>query len=430
MVDFQPPGHYYSAMLKRHIQDSLRDALADTPVVLLNGARQAGKSTLVEHIAETIHPARYITFDDPTVLSAARFNPAGFINGLDEQPLPVVLDEIQRAPELFLPIKLSVDRNRRPGRFLLTGSANIMMLPQLSDSLAGRMEIITLWPLSQGEIDGVRENYIDRFFAKELNLPPKIKFTQADLIARVVRGGYPEILSRENEARRRAWFNSYITTILQRDVRDISNIEGLSELPRLMKLLASRASSLLNVSEISRSLVIPQSTLKRYIGLLEATFIAQPLPAWSVNIGKRLVKSPKLTLCDTGLLTHLLGVNEERLAEDSQVFGSILENFVVMELRKQASWSETRPQLFHFRTQSGQEVDIVLEGSSGQIVGVEVKSSASISGADFRGLAALREVAGRKFKRGVILYAGQEAVQFEKDMIACPIADIWRELTT
>ncbi len=413
-------------MLKRHIENALREALADTPVVLLNGARQAGKSTLVEHIAETVHPARYITFDDSSVLSAARFNPAGFIYGLDAQNVPVVLDEIQRAPELFLPIKLAVDRNRRPGRFLLTGSANVMMLPQLSDSLAGRMEIITLWPLSQGEIDGVRESFIDRMFAKALNLPARVKFTSADLIARVVRGGYPEILNREIESRRRAWFGSYITTILQRDVREISSIEGLSEMPRLMTLLASRASSLLNFSEISRSLVIPQSTLKRYIGLLEATFIVQPLPAWSVNIGKRLVKSPKLAMCDTGLLAYLLGVNEERLTEDSQTFGTILENFVVMELRKQSSWSDTKPQLFHFRTQSGQEVDIVMEGASGQIVGVEVKASASLSGSDFKGLTALREIAGRKFKRGVILYTGNETLQFDEDLTAFPIAGIWQ----
>lgn len=417
-------------MLKRHIEESLREALADTPVVLLNGARQSGKSTLVEHLTKTIHPARYITFDNSAALSAARFDPAGYIAGLDAQKVPVVLDEIQRAPELFLPIKLAVDRDRRPGRFLLTGSANVMMLPQLSDSLAGRMEIITLWPLSQGEIDETRESFIDRVFAQEMKLPARIEQTGADLIARVVRGGYPEILNRRLESRRRAWFSSYITTILQRDVREISNIEGLSEVPRLMKLLASRASSLLNISEVSRSLTIPQSTLKRYMGLLEATFIVQPLPAWSVNIGKRLVKAPKLTICDTGLLAYLLGVNEERLAEESQAFGSLLENFVVMELRKQASWSEIKPHLFHFRTPTGQEVDIVLEGASGQIVGVEVKAGASLSGSDFKGLTALREIAGRKFRRGVILYTGQETVAFDQDLIAYPLAGIWRNGNT
>ncbi|MFN0085038.1 MAG: ATP-binding protein [Blastocatellia bacterium] len=415
-------------MITRHIKDALRDALADTPVVLLTGARQAGKSTLVEHMAETDHPARYMTLDDAAVLSAARFNAAGFISELDAQPVPVVLDEIQRAPELFLPIKLAVDRNRRSGKFLLTRSANVMMLPHLADSLAGRMETIRLWPLSQGEIDGVRESFIDRVFAKELALPARVRFTRADLIARVVRGGYPEILNREAEPRRRAWFGSYITTILQRDVREIANIEGLAEMPRLMTLLASRAASLLNFSEISRSLVIPQSTLKRYMGLLEATFIVQMLPAWSANIGKRLVKAPKLTLCDTGLLSYLLGVNEERLEKDSQIFGAILENFVVMELRKQASWSETQPQLFHFRTQSGQEVDIVLEGASGEIVGVEVKASGSVSGGDFKGLTALRETAGRKFKRGVILYTGQEIVQFDEHFIAFPVAGLWKEV--
>jgi hypothetical protein len=410
-------------MLKRYIQSALEESLADTPVVLLNGARQTGKSTLAENLTETVYPARYVTLDDATVLSAARFDPVGFISGFTG---PAVIDEIQRAPELFLPIKVTVDRDWRPGRFLLTGSANVMMLPKLADSLAGRMETITLWPLSQGEIDGIKESFVDRLFARELKLPARIRYTRSDVIARVVRGGYPEILSRETEQRRRAWFGAYITTILQRDVREMSNIEGLTEMPRLMALLAARASTLLNLADISRAMAIPQSTLKRYMALLEAAFIVQPLAPWFANIGKRLVKTPKLALCDTGLLAYLLNVNEERLSEDAQTLGAMLENFVVMELRKQSSWSESKPQLFHFRTQTGQEVDIVLEGVSGQIAGVEVKTSASVSGGDFKGLTALREIAGRKFKRGVVLYTGEEAVQFGEDLIALPIIQLWQ----
>ncbi len=410
-------------MLKRHIQTALEESLADTRVVLLNGARQTGKSTLAEHLAETVYPARYVTLDDATVLSAARYDPVGFVSGFEG---PGIIDEIQRAPELFLPIKVAVDRDRRPGRFLLIGSANVMMLPRLADSLAGRMETVTLWPLSQGEIDGVKESFVDQLFAEELKLPARIRYTRSDVIARVVRGGYPEILSRETERRRRAWFGAYITTILQRDVREMANIEGLTELPRLMALLAARVSTLLNFADISRAMAIPHSTLKRYMALLEAAFVVQPLSPWFVNIGKRLVKTPKLALCDTGLLAYLLNVNEERLAEDSQTLGAMLENFVVMELRKQSSWSESKPQLFHFRTQAGQEVDVVLEGASGQVVGVEVKTSASVGGNDFKGLAALREIAGRKFRRGVVLYTGQEAAQFGEDLIALPIAKLWQ----
>ncbi|MEP7273145.1 MAG: ATP-binding protein [Acidobacteriota bacterium] len=414
-------------MLKRHIEATLREAMSDTPVVLLTGARQTGKSTLVESIAQPGHAARYVTLDDLTVLAAAKRDPAGFVAGLVEaETAPVIIDEIQRAPDLFLPIKLAVDRKRTPGRFLLTGSANIMTLPRLADSLAGRMETINLWPLSQGEIAGVKESFIDQLFAAELKLPPRAREGRAELIARVARGGYPEVLSRGTESRRRAWFGAYLATILQRDVRELSNIEGLTELPRLLTLLAGRTASLLNLADVSRALSIPQTTLKRYLALLEATFVVQPVPAWSVNLGKRLVKAAKLALCDTGLLTYLLGAGEERLAEDNQAFGPILENFVVMELRKQASWSETQPQLFHFRTQAGAEVDIVLEGGARQIVGIEVKSSASVGAADLKGLTALREAAGRNFKRGIILYTGVEAVSFSEDMIALPIPRLWQ----
>ena len=310
-------------MLKRNIEPLLRQALADTPVVLLTGARQTGKSTLVEGLAGNGYAPRYVTLDDLTVLAAARQDPAGFIAGLSEGNgvvVPVIIDEIQRAPDLFLPIKLSVDRKRTPGRFLLTGSANVMTLPRLADSLAGRMETITLWSLSQGEIGGLKESFIDQVFAPEFKLPARVREGRTELISRVARGGYPEVLTRTTESRRRAWFSAYLTTILQRDVRELANIEGLTELPRLLTLLAGRTASLLNLADVSRALSMPQTTLKRYLSLLEAIFIVQPVPAWSVSRGKRLVKASKLALCDTGLLTYLLGVSEERLAEDNQTW--------------------------------------------------------------------------------------------------------------
>ncbi len=370
-------------------------ALTDTPVVFLNGARQTGKSTLVRDLAEGERPARYLTFDDATVLAAARHDPAGFVAGLEG---PVIIDEVQHVPDIFPALKLAVDRDRQPGRFLLTGSANILLLPRVSESLAGRMEILTLWPLSQGEIEGVEDNLIDRLFSAQFALPHtslKGAGTRADLLDRVTRGGYPEALGRKTEERRREWFGSYITTILQRDVREMANIEGLTELPRALTLLATRASSLHNLADISRSIDIPQTTLKRYLTLLETTFLLSPLPAWSSNLGKRLVKAPKLALSDTGLLTYLLGADRERLEEDSSVLGRALENFVVTELRKQSSWSKTKPQLFHFRTQSGQEVDVIMEDAGGHLVGVEVKASATVTSSDFKGLHALREMRSR-----------------------------------
>jgi hypothetical protein len=417
-------------MYKRFLRPQLLAALADTPVVFLNGARQTGKSTLVRDLAEGERPARYLTFDDATILAAARHDPAGFVAGLEG---PVIIDEVQHVPDIFPALKFAVDRDRQPGRFLLTGSANILLLPRVSESLAGRMEILTLWPLSQGEIEGVEENLIDRLFSAQFALPRtplKDAGTRVDLLNRVARGGYPEALSRKTQERRREWFGAYITTILQRDVREMANIEGLTELPRVLTLLATRASSLHNLADISRSIDIPQSTLRRYFTLLETTFLLSPLPAWSSNLGKRLVKAPKLALNDTGLLTYLLGADRERLEEDSSVLGRALENFVVTELRKQSSWSKTKPQLFHFRTQSGQEVDVVMEDSGGRLVGVEVKASATVTGGDFKGLHALREMTGNRLTRGVVLYAGAEAVSFGSDLFALPLASLWRPLSS
>jgi len=407
----------------RNITPKLSAALADTPVVLLNGARQTGKSTLARQLAETSYPAQYLTLDDASTVAAAQYDPAGFVAGLSG---PVVVDEIQRAPELFLALKAAVDRDRRPGRFLLTGSANVLLLPRLADSLAGRMEILTLWPLSQGEIDGAAEDFVDRLFAEEFKLPGRVHVDRAELMRRVIQGGYPEVVARADGARRRAWFGAYLTTILQRDVRDLANIEGLTALPRLLTLLAARAGALLNLADVSRGAGVPQTTLKRYLTLLEATYLVTLVPAWSVNLGKRLVKAPKLMLNDTGLLGYLLGSDEDRLKGEGGPLGGLLENFVAMEIHKQAGWSRARPQIFHFRAQTGQEVDLVLENQAGEIVGVEVKAAASVGGGDFKGLRSLREMAGRRFKRGVVLHAGSEAVPFGENLFALPIAALWR----
>lgn len=416
-------------MFRRNIEPLLLAALADTPVVLLNGARQTGKSTLAQHLVETGWPARYVTLDDITVQAAARSDPQGFLSAYDG---PVIIDEIQRANELFLPIKLSVDRNRKPGRFLLTGSANVMLTPALSDSLAGRMEILTLWPLSQGEINGYREDFVDRLLAKDFSLPPcsisqskQLKAKREDLVGLILRGGFPEVVERPDTDRRRAWFRSYLTTILQRDVRDLSKVEGLTEFPRLLALLATRVANLLNLADVSRATTISQTTLKRYLTLLQATYLVFLLPPWTSNLGARMVKTPKLMLGDTGLGAALVGVDEEGLLENSALFGAALENFVVMEARKQISWSKTQPQMFHFRTHTGQEVDIVLEETSGRLAGIEVKASASVNNNDFKGLRALQETAGKNFRRGILLYTGSEVVSFGKDLLAAPLPILW-----
>lgn len=410
-------------MIRRNLTVGLGEALSDTPVVLLHGARQTGKSTLARWMGKTVHPARYLSLDDAGVLAAARSDPAGFLAGVGR---PVILDEVQRAPELFLAMKSEVDRDRHAGSFFLTGSGNVFLLPTLSESLAGRMEILTLWPFSQGELEGVGEGFIDAVFSSKLPRQSGRLPSRPILVRRILRGGYPEVVDRTDPGRRSAWFGAYLTTILQRDVRDFSQIEGLTMVPRLLALLAARAAGLLNISDISRSIGIPHTTLNRYLALLEMTFLIQYLPPWSSNLSKRLVKAPKLFLCDSGLMSHLLGLSEDRLQQTPESLGPLLENFVVMELVKQATWSEVRASLFHFRTHAGQEVDIVIEDAAGNLVGVEVKASTTVTAGDFKGLRFLSDAVEKRFLRGIVLYMGKEMIPFGDKLVAMPISALWQ----
>ena len=406
-------------MKRRHLQGQLERALADTPVVLVNGARQVGKTTLVRTIANR----RYVNLDDATVLAAAQSDPAGFLAGLEG---PVVLDEVQKAPELFPAIKAAVDGKRRAGRFLLTGSTDVMLLPRLSESLAGRMEVLGLRPFSQGELEGRREGFVDAVFARRMGSSSPGDLSRRDLMERVVRGGYPEAQRRRSAARRTAWFGAYLTAIVQRDVRDLANIEGLSALPRLLGLLAARSAGTLNAADLSRAVALPLSTLKRYLALLSATFLVETVPAWSGNLGKRLVRAPRVYLSDSGLICSQLGLGVPRLAKEPGLFGPLLETFVMLELRKQLAWSRARPGLFHFRTQTGQEVDLVLEDPSGRLVGIEVKAGATARAEDFRGLRVLQEAVGSRFVRGIVLYTGPEPVSFGSRLVALPVESVWR----
>ncbi|MGC9312154.1 MAG: ATP-binding protein [Sediminispirochaetaceae bacterium] len=393
--------------------------MEDTPVILLLGPRQSGKSTLVMSIAEASE-IPYRTLDDATILSAAATDPVGFLRSLGNR---AVIDEVQRVPELLIAIKAAVDSDRRAGRYILTGSSNIMTLPRISESLAGRMELHFLRPFSQGELTETRDCFIDTIFEKI----PEIggENSRSSLVSRVLRGGFPEAVTREKEKRREAWFNSYVSTILSRDVRDVASIEGLSDVPRLLSLMASRCGSLVNFSELSNSTAIPQSTLKRYMKILEILFLYQPLEAWSSNRGKRLIKSPKIHLVDTGLTAALAGVSESRVFKDNLVFGPLLESFVINELRKQMSWAEQSCRLYHYRSSSGREVDAVLETTDGRIVGIEVKAAASVKSPDFRGLQSMKEDAGDSFVHGIILYDGNMSVGFGDRLAAVPISALW-----
>jgi predicted AAA+ superfamily ATPase len=415
------------AMYSRNLSRRLLEALSDTPVVLLHGARQSGKSTLARAIASGPHPARYISLDDATSLAAASADPQGFVRGLEG---PVVVDEVQRAPGLFLAIKQAVDEDRVPGRFLLTGSANVLLLPQLAQTLVGRLEVLTLWPLSQGEIDGRREGLIDALFGEVPPFSPETAEPQTGVWPRIRRGGYPEALARPTADRRDAWFGAYVTTLLQRDIRDLASIEGLADLPRLLGLVAANAGNLVSFAELSRDAGIAQTTLKRYLALLETSFLVQRLPPWSANLGKRLIKTPKLYLGDTGLAAHLLGWGEDERSEEGRDAGRLLENFVFMELTKAINWSRVQPRLYHFRAASGSEVDFVLEDRSGRCVAIEVKAGTSLGEKDFSGLKALRDALGERFRCGVVLYAGSEPVPFGRGLFALPLQHLWTAHST
>jgi predicted AAA+ superfamily ATPase len=397
----------------------LRAALADTPVTVLVGPRQSGKSTLAQALVDEIGDARYVSLDRGLNLAAARDDPAGFVAGGERT---LVIDEVQRAPDLLREIKVSVDEDRRPGRFVLTGSADVLALPRVAETLAGRVEVLRLWPLSQGEIEGRREGFLDALLAgrPEGAAERTEPLGRDDLIARVAAGGFPEAVARSG-ARRRRWFDSYVDTVLQREVRDLANVTGLAELPRLLGLLAARATGLLSYAGVSRDLGIPQTTLKRYMALLETTFLVATVPAWFRNLGKRLVKSPKLILTDSGLLTHLLG--EGGGLERS--FGPALENFALMELVKQASVNVARPAILHYRTSEGVEVDAVIEPRGGPLCAVEVKAAASIGSRDSRGLKSLAESLGEEFGAGVLLHTGTETVRLAPKIWAMPVAALW-----
>lgn len=410
-------------MFTRHVAPLITEAMGDTPVVLLQGPRQSGKSTLAQALVGQVGGGRYLSLDDATVLAAAMADPGAFVGGLKG---PTVLDEIQRAPGLMVAIKAEVDRDRRPGRFLLTGFAEVLMLPKLSESLAGRMEIQALLPLSQGELEGHREAFVDALFAPGPLPALPGRLGKADVVARILAGGYPEAVARRAPGRRRAWFDAYVTTLLQRDVRDLAHIEHLTQMPRLLMLLAARMASLLNHAELSRSLELPQSTLRRYLALLQTVFLVRELPAWSGNLTKRLVKAPKLLVDDSGLAAHLLGLDAARLEAEPGLLGALLENFVGMELVKQLPWSDTRPRLFHYRSQAGQEIDLLLEDAQGRLVGIEVKARKTLDARDFRALRDLESALPGRFHRGVVLYTGSETVSFGDRLQALPIEALWR----
>lgn len=404
----------------RFAESSLNEALADTPVVLIHGPRQSGKTTLAQKVGE-VRGYSYFSLDDNVVLASAQADPVGFVGDLPER---TILDEIQRAPGLFTAIKTAVDRRRTPGRFILTGSANVLLLPKLSDSLAGRMEIVRLHPLAQCELSGRPSRFLERLFSGTFKTRTYERLG-AGLAERVAAGGYPAALARATPRRRTAWYRDYIETLVQRDVRDLARIGALDALPRLLALAAAQTACLLNVTDLAAPFQLSRPTIRDYVTLLERVFLLEPLPPWHSNRLSRLIKTPKLHLGDTGVACALLGLDAAALARDRSTLGRLLETFVHQELRRHASWHEASITFHHFRDKDGAEVDIVLERGAHELAGVEVKAAATVTAGDFRGLRKLKEAAGSRFTAGVVLYDGEASVRFGEGFYAVPIRLLW-----
>ena len=413
-------------MIKRRLSPRILDILQGFPIVYVTGPRQAGKSTLVQSLAVQAWPADYVTFDEATMLGAAEANPESFLRAYEGN---LILDEVQMAPGLFRALKALVDAARQAnkananGRYLLTGSASIMALPKLSDALVGRMSILTLYPLSALEISGGKGDFLPRLMDNDFK-PGTIK-RKLSLVETIRQATFPEITS-QDENRRRQWFEAYITTILQRDVRQIADIARLGVLPHLLKVLASRAGGLINEADIARSTGQNAVSAKNYRILLQILFLTFDVKPWYRNIGKRLVKAPKGYIIDTSLLCHLLQIDMARVAiKDPHVFGHLFENFVASELLKQLSSSSSIAQPHHFRTSDNKEVDFVLEQPDGRLVGIEVKGRDSVTAADFKGLETLRQQAGNDFICGVVLYRNTKVIPFGDKMWAVPVEAMW-----
>jgi len=409
-----------ASLYSRFVRPRLIEALADTPVVLIHGPRQCGKTTLAREVGDAKGYA-YASFDDDVLRASAQSDPVGFVADLQDK---VVLDEVQRVPELFTTLKSVVDRDRRPGRFILTGSANVLLVPKLADSLAGRMEILRLHPLTQAELAAKPAGFLDALFGDGFKARARARLGR-ELVERIVAGGYPAALARSSPRRRTAWYRDYIETLVQRDVRDLARINALDALPRLLTLAAGQTARLLNVADLAAPFQLSRPTIRDYVTLLARVFLLEELPPWHSNRLSRLIKTPKLHLGDTGLACALLGMDVAALAADRSALGPLLETFVFQELRRHASWHEEPIAFHHFRDKDGAEVDIVLEQAGQRVAGVEVKAAATVNAADFRGLRKLRDAADKKFAAGVVLYDGEVTAPFGEGLYAVPIRSLW-----
>ncbi len=415
--------------LNRHITPRLKESLKASPVVYLNGARQTGKTTLAKTIAPQMgknnHPAEYLTFDRPTLMAAASAAPEAFLTGYD---LPMIIDEVQLVPELFRALKVVIDELRLTdkenanGKYLLTGSANILALPKLADALVGRAAIMTLYPLTVAEATHNTEGGLERIMKMDFKGIDDRGLTLTEAIKCAT---FPEISMLEKD-KRSIWFDGYISAILQRDVKQIAELERISILPHLLSILAARTGCLMNDSDIARDIDLNHVTTKFYRHILKMMFLTFDVKPWFRNIGKRLAKTPKGYLLDTSMICHLLDYDMDAIAKTKpELFGHLIENFVATELVKQLSNSDIKAELYHFRTSDGKEVDFVLEKPDGSVFAIEVKKSEAVTIHDFKGIKAFQELIGDDFAGGVVLYSGRDAVPFGKNLWAVPLFALW-----
>jgi predicted AAA+ superfamily ATPase len=410
-----------SGLFTRHLRPHLLEALTESRAVALLGARQVGKSTLVADLATSDHPAHFISLDDEATANAARADPTGFIAGISG---PAVIDEIQRAPGLLLAIKQRLDSDQSRGQFLLTGSANILTLPTVSDALPGRVEYLNLWPLSQSELHDNRKSFIDELFGGRFPPLSGAPVGRGAVAAMLATGGYPELQGRSARGRSR-FFASYVASIIGRDLDDIANVRNVENVERLLFMIAARSGGLASFHGMATDLGVDTNTVHAHAKILEDLFLVRRLRPWHANLGSRQIKSPKLHIVDSGLLAYLIGANERRITDDGNVTGTLLESFTAMELLRQADWVQEPVQLFHYRDQQQREVDVILERHSGEIVGVEVKASATPAARDFAGLRYLRDKLGTRFKAGVVLHTGADTLPFGDRLAAVPISGLW-----
>jgi predicted AAA+ superfamily ATPase len=398
----------------------VEEATQDTRVILLNGARQSGKSTLARQVAHR-HGAVWHSFDDPQTLSAAQFDPMDFVRS----DAMVAIDEVQRYPDILLPIKLRVDETPRPGAFLLTGSAHVMGLRSVPDTLPGRVETIELWPFSQGEIDQAPDGFIDELFTDPAGLQLSSDLTKVDYAERIARGGFPEAVARTGR-RRAAFLRNYLADLINREVTQIAEIQRGAEFRTLVQLLASQTGGLLVPANLARTTGLSKTTVSRYLAIMHEVFLTKIIPSWSPGVAARAIRTPKLAFVDSGVATQILGHDAHSLLRPGAPFGALLESFVAMELARQATWSQTDVELFHYRTKDKQEVDIVLVDRRSQVIGIEVKASSTVRGEDFRGLRHLADRLGDAFLAGVVLYTGATTVSFGERLRAMPVSTIWQ----